>query len=83
VDNFVRTKSIVSTSDLYGINPTQFIGMKYEDVLILKIESANEVARQELKIHHMKRDAQVVSKALSAVKYNEELLAEMGIKRKD
>jgi len=79
MDNFVQTKSVVPTHDLYNVSPKMFIDMKYQDVLALKIKSARLVIKNVLNQHHMVRDSQKMNKALSALKFNEELLNEMGI----
>ena len=77
-DNYVQEKRIVPTHELYGVSPSIFKEMNYVDVLELKIKAAGEVVRVEQTVHYMQRDSTKIMKALDAIKFNEQLLKEMG-----
>lgn len=94
-DNFVQVKKLTSTEKLYGIDPKIFIGMSYERVAMLKIRAAKKVISDindepmiiyapELdefgnKVIIGGRDMSRQNTALKAVKYNEDILSEMGL----
>lgn len=80
MDNFVKEKKILPTHELYGVDPSIFYDMLYPDVLNLKIKLANTLIKKLNKKHYMKRDFSKINKALSAIKFNEDLLKEMGIR---
>jgi len=80
-DNFIKNKKIIPTHELYGIDPRCFIKMNYVDVLLLKIDLGNKVVNEILKVNYMKRDTIKMHKVLDAIKFNEELLKEIGLSK--
>jgi len=80
-DNFIKNKKIVPTHELYGIDPRRFINMNYVDVLLLKIKLGNKAVEEILKVNYMERDTIKMNKVLNAIKFNEELLKEIGLSK--
>lgn len=79
MSDFVKEKIILPTHELYEVEPSIFYDMSYPDALKLKIELAKKLIAKLNKEHYLKRDSNKITKALSAIKFNETLLKEMGV----
>jgi hypothetical protein len=57
--------------------------MPYQDVIALKIKSSKKILKDVLSVPYLERDSSKMNQALDAIKFNEKLLNEMGIKLED
>lgn len=77
---FTRVKTILSTHSLYGVTPDIFLGMTYEGALSLKVDLANKKLKSIMDKDDWPSQSQEINRLLDAIKYNKELLEEMGLR---
>jgi len=67
-----------TTEYLYGIKPAAFAEMPYLKALAFKKEAARALVESLIVPHYSVRDDERVHAALSAIRFNEKLMEEMG-----
>jgi len=77
---FVKVKVIKKTEHLFGIQPSVFKEMLYEDVLMLKLKGASEMLEELLKPHYLERDNDRINDIIKAINYTKQLLQELNEK---
>lgn len=68
---------ISTTQELYGISPKQLADIPYKQALQLKIEGAKAILVTLLEPNFMDRDSHKINKVNKAIKFNQQLLAEL------
>ncbi len=79
-DNFIKIKTILATNELYGVIPSTFIGMPYEDAIALKVKLAEKELGKLMKNGSWITENHKVNTLLSARNHNSELLEEIGLR---
>jgi len=77
-DPTIQTKR-KQTNDLYKIDPNDFIGMKYEDVLIVKIEKSRTLIEELNNVHYLERDFATINTLVKALDFNTQQLNELDL----
>lgn len=67
-----------STEYLYGVPAREFSQLSYLDALYYRIKSAQALVDELLIPHYTERDQVRLTDVLKAIKFNEDLLREMG-----
>ena len=69
---------IATTQELYGISPKDLADLPYKHALKLKIEGAKAILVTLLEPNFMDRNTHKINKVNKAIKFNEQLLKELG-----
>ena len=66
-----------TTEELYGISPKDLAEMNYKQALETKIQGAKSILVTLLEPHYMERNAHKINQVNKAIKFNQQLLAEL------
>ena len=65
---------------LYGVAPiymTELVDLPYKQVLLTKVNLGKQLMTELMSLHFMQQDTQRINKVANAIKFNQELLAEL------
>ena len=65
---------------LYGVAPkyiTELADLPYKQALITKVNLGKQLMTELMSLHFMQQDTQRINKVANAIKFNQELLAEL------
>ena len=65
---------------LYGVAPvymTELADLSYKQALITKVNLGKQLMSELMSLHFMQQDTQRINKVANAIKFNNELLAEL------
>lgn len=68
---------MLSTKELFGIDPIHFKKMNYETVLLVKKQIARDLINNEFKKHYLERDYHRIDQLAKAIKNMDKLLSEL------
>lgn len=69
--------SIATTQELYGISPKDLAEMNYKQALEYKIQEAKALLAKLLEPNFMEQDTHKINRVNKAIKFNQQLLAEL------
>lgn len=73
----LKVKIMLSTKELFGINPIHFKKMNYKTVLLVKKRIARDLISNELKKNYLERDYHRIDQLAKAIKNMDKLLSEL------